>query len=281
MVVAARMRTRVGPGEVGARESEDLPVVPGTPCPVAVASRIGRDTGVLRTGPGRVFAGGGRWCYRWGARGAGLCEAVRRERECAAGVSVWAGAGTDAPDLHLRRERASRRADRSLLSLVAKLPETCHPMDVVRTAISYLGAEDDNSAQADRAKALRMFAVLPTIVAAVAAVSIPSRRIPTSATPRISCTCVTEPSPRRNWCTRSRSRLILYAEHSSMPPHSPPAWSPRRCRISTAPSPPPSARSRGPLHGGANEAVMRHMIEIGDPHWPGSGCATGRPGRRR
>jgi len=69
-----------------------------------------------------------------------------------------------------QQERASRRADRSLLSLVAKLPDNCHPMDVVRTAISYLGAEDpledDNSAKANRAKALRMLAVLPTIVAA-------------------------------------------------------------------------------------------------------------------
>ena len=33
-------------------------------------------------------------------------------------------------------ERASRRLNRSLLSLLAKLPDSCHPMDVVRTAIS-------------------------------------------------------------------------------------------------------------------------------------------------
>ena len=69
-----------------------------------------------------------------------------------------------------QRERSSRRLNRSLLSLLTKLPENCHPMDVVRTAISYLGAEDpdedDNSVPANYAKALRMFAVLPTIVAA-------------------------------------------------------------------------------------------------------------------
>src|SRR5690625_3897073 len=72
--------------------------------------------------------------------------------------------------LFCQRERASRRLDRSLLSLLAKLPDTCHPMDVVRTAISYLGAEDpqedDSTASANYAKSLRMFAVLPTIVAA-------------------------------------------------------------------------------------------------------------------
>ncbi|MEU6565297.1 citrate/2-methylcitrate synthase, partial [Nocardia nova] len=70
----------------------------------------------------------------------------------------------------LQQERSSRRADRSLLSLIAKLPDSCHPMDVVRTAVSYLGAEDpaedDNSTKANRAKSLRMLAVLPTIVAA-------------------------------------------------------------------------------------------------------------------
>ena len=58
-----------------------------------------------------------------------------------------------------QRERASRRIDRSLQSLLAKLPDTCHPMDVVRTAISYLGAEDpeedDSAESANFAKSLR------------------------------------------------------------------------------------------------------------------------------
>src|SRR5699024_7151186 len=71
--------------------------------------------------------------------------------------------------LFCQRERAARRVDRSLLALVAKHPDNCHPMDVVRTAISYLGAEDpaedDSAESANVAKALRMFAVLPTIVA--------------------------------------------------------------------------------------------------------------------
>src|SRR5690349_1215440 len=72
--------------------------------------------------------------------------------------------------LFSQRERAARRIDRSLYSLLAKLPDNCHPMDVVRTAMSYLGAEDpaedDSTEAANYAKSLRMFAVLPTIVAA-------------------------------------------------------------------------------------------------------------------
>ncbi len=54
-----------------------------------------------------------------------------------------------------QRERASRRIDRSLQSLLAKLPDTCHPMDVVRTAISYLGAEDPRGRRCLRIGELR------------------------------------------------------------------------------------------------------------------------------
>ncbi len=70
----------------------------------------------------------------------------------------------------MRRERASRRVYHSALSLLTKLPENCHPMDVLRTMVSYLGAEhpeEDNDAKAaNYAKSLGMFAALPTIVAA-------------------------------------------------------------------------------------------------------------------
>lgn len=37
------------------------------------------------------------------------------------------------------RERAFRRIDRSMYSLLAKLPDTCHPMYVVRTATQLSG----------------------------------------------------------------------------------------------------------------------------------------------
>src|ERR1700758_1281326 len=57
---------------------------------------------------------------------------------------LWRGElPTDAEfALFCERERASRRLDRSMLSLLTKLPDNCHPMDVVRTAISFLGAQD-------------------------------------------------------------------------------------------------------------------------------------------
>ncbi|MBB5916175.1 citrate synthase [Nocardia transvalensis] len=172
----------------------------------------------------------------------------------------------------LQRERAARRVDRSLLSLVAKLPDNCHPMDVVRTAISYLGAEDpaedDNSPKANRAKALRMLAVLPTIVAA------DHRRrhgldpiAPHShlgyAENFLNMCFGTVPAPEL--VQAFEVSLILYAEHSFNA-------STFAARVVTSTlSDIYSAVTaaigalKGSLHGGANEAVMRDMLEIGDP----------------
>ncbi|MCP9625127.1 bifunctional 2-methylcitrate synthase/citrate synthase [Nocardia otitidiscaviarum] len=171
-----------------------------------------------------------------------------------------------------QQERASRRADRSLLSLIAKMPDNCHPMDVVRTAISYLGAEDpledDNSPQANRAKAVRMMAVLPTIVAAdhrkrhgldpIA----PHSQLGFAENFLTMCFGkVPAPELVRSF----EVSLILYAEHSFNA-------STFAARVVTSTlSDIYSAVTaaigalKGPLHGGANEAVMHHMLEIGDP----------------
>ncbi|QSE92016.1 bifunctional 2-methylcitrate synthase/citrate synthase [Rhodococcus pseudokoreensis] len=174
--------------------------------------------------------------------------------------------------LFTQRERAARRADRSLLSLVTKLPENCHPMDVVRTAISYLGAEDpeedDNTPGANRAKALRMMAVLPTIVAA----DHRRRRGLDPIAPHSHLgfaenflhMCFGE-VPAPELVKAFEVSLILYAEHSFNA-------STFAARVVTSTlSDIYSAVTaaigalKGPLHGGANEAVMHHMLEIGDP----------------
>ncbi|WP_459545821.1 bifunctional 2-methylcitrate synthase/citrate synthase [Nocardia sp. X0981] len=171
-----------------------------------------------------------------------------------------------------QRERVSRRADRSLLSLVAKMPDTCHPMDVVRTAISYLGAEDpaedDNSAEANRAKALRMFAVLPTIVAADhrrrRGLDPIAPHSPMGYAENFLNMCFGEVPPPE-LVKAFEVSLILYAEHSFNA-------STFAARVVTSTlSDIYSAVTaaigalKGPLHGGANEAVMHHMLEIDDP----------------
>jgi citrate synthase len=68
-----------------------------------------------------------------------------------------------------RAERAQRALDPLIAATLDDLPVTAHPMDTLRRAVSLLGASDpaadDNSPAAIHAKALRLFAKLPAVVA--------------------------------------------------------------------------------------------------------------------
>ena len=170
------------------------------------------------------------------------------------------------------RERAARALTPGLSALLSGLSETCHPMDVVRTAISYLGAqdpaEDDPSEQANLAKSERMFAVLPTIVAA----DMRRRRGLAPIEPRSDLgysenflnMCFGE-VPEPEIVAAFGASMVLYAEHSFNA-------STFAARVVTSTtSDIYSAVTAGigalmgALHGGSNEAVMHDMIEIGTP----------------
>jgi len=172
--------------------------------------------------------------------------------------------------LFCQRERASRRIDRSMQSLLAKLPDTCHPMDVVRTAISYLGAEDpeedDPSESANYAKSLRMFAILPTIVAA----DMRRRRGLEPIAPHSHMgyaenflhMCFGE-VPEPVIVQAFEQSMILYAEHSfNASTFAARVVTSTQSDIYSAVTAAIGAL-KGSLHGGANEAVMRDMLEIG------------------
>lgn len=174
--------------------------------------------------------------------------------------------------LFTQRERANRRMDRSLSSLLAKLPDTCHPMDVVRTAISYLGAEDptedDPSAKANLDKSLRMFAVLPTIVAA----DMRRRRGLAPIAPHSHLgysenflnMCFGE-VPEPEIVKAFEVSMVLYAEHSfNASTFAARVVTSTQSDIYSAVTAAIGAL-KGSLHGGANEAVMHDMIEIGTP----------------
>ncbi|MCV7382440.1 bifunctional 2-methylcitrate synthase/citrate synthase [Mycolicibacter longobardus] len=174
--------------------------------------------------------------------------------------------------LFCQRERAARRADRSLLALVDKHPENCHPMDVVRTAISYLGAEDadedDPAESANFAKALRMFAVLPTIVA----VDMRRRRGLAPIAPHSHLgyaenflrMCFGE-VPDAAIVEAFEQSMILYAEHSfNASTFAARVVTSTQSDIYSAVTAAIGAL-KGSLHGGANEAVMHDMIEIDQP----------------
>ncbi|MFJ6072738.1 bifunctional 2-methylcitrate synthase/citrate synthase [Streptomyces sp. NPDC093065] len=187
---------------------------------------------------------------------------------------LWHGELPDTTQLQdfQARERALRPLDRTTLELLARLPETCHPMDVLRTAVSFFGAEDptedDGSLAANRAKSLTLLAKLPTVVAA------DQRRrrglAPIPPDPdlgyaenffHMSFGSVPDPDVVRCF----EISLVLYAEHSFNA-------STFTARVVTSTlSDLYSAVTaaigalKGPLHGGANEAVMRMLDEIGDP----------------
>ncbi|WP_017542806.1 bifunctional 2-methylcitrate synthase/citrate synthase [Nocardiopsis prasina] len=168
------------------------------------------------------------------------------------------------------RERANRALDRHTLDLLRRLPETAHPMDVLRTAISYLGAddptEDDNSVEANRVKAEAMMARLPTVVAA------DHRRRqgldPIQPDPGLDYAenffhmCFGE-VPETEVVRCFEVSMILYAEHSFNA-----STFTARVVTSTLSDIYSSVTAaigalKGSLHGGANEAVMHMLQEIG------------------
>ncbi|MFD9860093.1 bifunctional 2-methylcitrate synthase/citrate synthase [Streptomyces alboflavus] len=187
---------------------------------------------------------------------------------------LWHGELPDADQLGAfrARERALRPLDRTTAELLARLPETCHPMDVLRTAVSFFGAEDpaedDGTPAANLRKSLGLLAKLPTVVAA------DHRRRrglpPIQPDPSLGYAenffhmCfgrVPEPEVARCF----EISLVLYAEHSFNA-------STFTARVVTSTlSDLYSAVTaaigalKGPLHGGANEAVMHMLGEIGTP----------------
>jgi citrate synthase len=187
---------------------------------------------------------------------------------------IWHGELPTAAELKefTANERAQRKVSATTVSIVDSLPDTCHPMDVLRTAVSSLGAadpsEDDNDPAANQAKSEAMFAQLPTIVAQDYRRRRGQARI--------------EPNPDLGWAdnffymcfgevpareivTCFEVSMILYAEHSFNA-----STFTARVIISTLSDIYSAVTGaigalKGPLHGGANEAVMRMMLTIDDP----------------
>jgi 2-methylcitrate synthase len=84
---------------------------------------------------------------------------------------LWHGELPDAQQLaeFETLERSLRFLDPRVKRVIDDLPLTCHPMDVVRTAVSVIGANDpdaaDASPSANLEKSVRLFAQLPAVVA--------------------------------------------------------------------------------------------------------------------
>jgi 2-methylcitrate synthase len=168
------------------------------------------------------------------------------------------------------RERAGRALHPRVKDLIDVTPTTAHPMDVVRTAVSLLGALDeqaqDMAPEANLAKAERLLAAIPAIVA----YDQRRRRGQEPVEPR------TDLDFSRNflWMTFGeepsetaadvfRVSMVLYAEHS----FNASTFTARVVASTLADLHSAVVAAvgalKGPLHGGANEAVMVAFDEIG------------------
>ena len=167
-------------------------------------------------------------------------------------------------------EKAQRALSPRLLEVLAHYPKTAHPMDAIRTSVSFLGMEDDaawvNTQEDLLRKAIALLAKIPTAVAA-------AYRLRQGKEPIAPDTSLTFAENFFHMCFGQvpekpvvecfDTSLILYAEHSFNA-------STFTARVITSSLPDiygavcgAIASLKGPLHGGANEAVMEYMQEIG------------------
>ncbi|MEV7649772.1 bifunctional 2-methylcitrate synthase/citrate synthase [Arthrobacter sp. NPDC089319] len=167
-------------------------------------------------------------------------------------------------------ERGGRALDPVVKSVIDSLPVEAHPMDVCRTAASVIGARhrlaEDSSPEANMAKALELFAAFPAVVA----YDQRRRRSQDLVEPRedlgyaanfLWMSFGEEAAPEV--VDAFNVSMILYAEHSFNA-------STFTARVITSTlSDLHSAVTgaigalKGPLHGGANEAVMHTFEQIG------------------
>ncbi|MGH3545120.1 MAG: bifunctional 2-methylcitrate synthase/citrate synthase, partial [Mycobacteriales bacterium] len=183
---------------------------------------------------------------------------------------IWHGELPDTAQLpaFCELERSRRFLDKGLTTLLDLLPHDSHPMDVLRTAVSYLGSINRESQQHTYDIAVELLAKLPTVVAALhrqrhglAAIA-PDTTLPF--TENFFHMCFgSAPESRVLRCFETS--MTLYAEHSFNA-----STFTARVVASTLSDTYSAVTAaigalKGPLHGGANEAVMHTLTEIGSP----------------
>lgn len=172
-------------------------------------------------------------------------------------------------------EKHNRSLPPELLAMLKQIPPTAHPMDVVRSAVSFLGCADSVGAKFSnknlteiKTTAVKLFAKLPTIVAAFKLLREGKNIIaPDESLDYVDnffhmCFGKTPDALVKKVFDIS---MTLYAEHGFNA-------STFTARVITSTESDiygaitgAIAALKGPLHGGANEAVMHMMLEIDDP----------------
>ncbi len=167
---------------------------------------------------------------------------------------------------------ATRKLPPGLLALLRALPKKTTPMEVLRTGVSALSAFDpdatDNSREATARKAVRLTAQMPTLVAAWERIRRGKPLVAPNPKLSLAANCLAmlrggRPTPLE--VKTFDVALILHADHefnaSTFAARVTAAtMSDLHSAITSA-----IGALKGPLHGGANEQVMRMVEEIKSP----------------
>lgn len=173
-------------------------------------------------------------------------------------------------DDFIKLERSNRALAPEVKAAIDLLPKDAHPMDVSRTAVSVIGARhddaEDNDASVELRKAKELFAAFPAVVA----YDQRRRRGLDVVEPRDDL----DYSQNFLWMTFGeeyppevvdafRVSMVLYAEHSfNASTFTARVITSTEADLHSAVTGAIGAL-KGPLHGGANEAVMHTFNEIG------------------
>lgn len=174
-------------------------------------------------------------------------------------------------DAFTKQVNSEMAVDDSIIALLKTLSKESHPMAVVRTAVSFIGAQDpqaeDNSPAENSRKALVLMAKVPTIVAAWNNI----RQGKEVVAPRSDLNLAGNfvymfkggEEPTATEIAATNSYLILLADHGLNA-------STFTARVVTSTDgdmysavTAAIGALKGPKHGGANEAAMKMFMEIG------------------
>ncbi len=171
-----------------------------------------------------------------------------------------------------KKERAAREITRPHVEVIKRFPKNAHPMDTIRTAVSYLGTTEvawgGEPAKKDLERAINLFAKIPTMIATDFRFRQGKSRIKPKADLSFSENffhmCFGKVPPKEVVRAFDIS-LTCYAEHSfNASTFADRVIASTRSDIYSAVTGAIGAL-KGPLHGGANEAVMEMLADIGKP----------------
>ena len=169
-------------------------------------------------------------------------------------------------------ERNNREISSDLKKIIQNYPKKAHPMDMTRTSVSYLGLEDiktsTNTIEANYNKFIKIFAKTPTAVAANfrtrKGLDVIDPKKDLSFSENFFHMCFGK-VPSKDVIKAFDVSLILYAEHSfNASTFTSRVITSTLADIHSAIVGGISAL-KGPLHGGANEVVMKMFFEIKEP----------------